>query len=126
MKTVEEKIRGIRELKNFTQEYMAEKLGMTQAGYSKIESGGTKLTYSKIEEISKVLGVQIEELLAFDSQKYFNSFNNVKGNNNGSVTIKVEDGDVKTLYEDKIKLLEKLLNITEKELKSYKDRYGNL
>ncbi|WP_411840237.1 helix-turn-helix domain-containing protein [Myroides pelagicus] len=27
---------------------MAEKLGMTQAGYSKIESGATKLSYSKI------------------------------------------------------------------------------
>ncbi|MEC4114616.1 helix-turn-helix transcriptional regulator [Myroides pelagicus] len=38
----------MRELKNLTQEYVAEKLGMTQAGYSKIESGATKLSYSKI------------------------------------------------------------------------------
>lgn len=126
MKTIEEKIRNVRELKNFTQEYMAERLGITQAGYSKIESGGTKLSYSKLSEISKILGVEVEELLAFDSQKYFNSFNNVKGSNNGSVTIKVEDGDIKTLYEDKIKLLEKLLEVTERELRSYKDRYGNL
>jgi len=124
MNTVEEKIRNLRELKNLTQEYMAEQLGITQAGYSKIESGNTKLTYNKIEEISKVLGVQTEELLAFDSQKYFNSFNNVKGSNNGSVTIKVEDGDIKSLYEDKIRLLEKLLFNTERELQSYKDRYG--
>lgn len=124
MNTVEEKIRNLRELKNLTQEYMAEQLGITQAGYSKIESGATKLTYNKIEEISKVLGVQTEELLAFDSQKYFNSFNNVKGSNNGSVTIKVEDGDIKSLYEDKIRLLEKLLFNTERELQSYKERYG--
>lgn len=126
MNTVEEKIRNLRELKNLTQEYMAEQLGITQAGYSKIESGNTKLTYNKIEEISKVLGVQTEELLAFDSQKYFNSFNNVKGNNNGSVTIQVEDGDIKSLYEDKIRLLEKLLFNTERELQSYRDRYGEL
>lgn len=124
MKGIEEKIKNLRELKNLTQGYMAEQLGITQAGYSKIESGNTKLTYNKIEEISKVLGVQTEELLAFDSQKYFNSFNNVKGSNNGSVTIKVEDGDIKSLYEDKIKLLEKLLFNTERELQSYKDRYG--
>ena len=124
MSTIEEKIRNLRELKNLTQEYMAEQLGITQAGYSKIESGATKLTYNKIEEISKVLGVQTEELLAFDSQKYFNSFNNVKGSNNGSVTIKVEDGDIKSLYEDKIRLLEKLLYNTERELQSYKERYG--
>ena len=126
MNAIEEKIRNMRELKNFTQEYMAEQLGITQAGYSKIESGNTKLTYNKIEEISKVLGVQTEELLAFDSQKYFNSFNNVKGSNNGSVTIQVEDGDIKSLYEDKIRLLEKLLFNTERELQSYRDRYGEL
>lgn len=126
MKTIEEKIRSVREIKNFTQEYMAEKLGITQAGYSKIENGGTKLSYAKLAEISKILGVEVEELLAFDSQKYFNSFNNVKGSNNGSVTIKVEDGDIKRLYEDKIKLLERLLDMTEKELKNYRDRYGDL
>lgn len=126
MKTIEEKIRSVREIKNFTQEYMAEKLGITQAGYSKIESGGTKLSYSKLADISKILEVEVEELLAFDSQKYFNSFNNVKGSNNGSVTIKVEDGDIKGLYEDKIRLLEKLLDITEKELKGYRDRFGDL
>lgn len=126
MQGIEEKIRNIRELKNLTQEYMAEKLGITQAGYSKIESGATKLSYSKIESISKILDVKVEELLAFDSQKYFNSFNNVKGSNNGSVTIKVEDSDIKNLYEDKITLLEKLLSINEKQLQKYKDIYGDL
>jgi transcriptional regulator with XRE-family HTH domain len=127
MATIEEKIKNIRELKNLTQGYMAEKLGITQAGYSKLESGATKISYSKIAEISKILEVQTEELLAFDSQKFFNSFNNVKGNNNGSiVTIKVEEGDVKSLYESKIKLLEKLLHHTENELEKYKDRFGDL
>lgn len=126
MIAIEEKIKNLRELKNFTQEFMAEQLGISQAAYSKIESGATKLSYSKIIDIAKIFGVQVEELLAFDSQKYFNSFNNVKGSNNGSVTINVEEGDVKNLYEDKIKLLEKLLNITESELNKYKDRFGDL
>lgn len=126
MIAIEEKIKTFRELKNFTQEYMAEKLGISQAAYSKIESGATKLSYSKVVDIAKVFEVQVEELLAFDSQKYFNSFNNVKGSNNGSVTINVEEGDIKTLYEDKIRLLEKLLNITESELNKYKDRFGDI
>lgn len=126
MIAIEEKIKNFRELKNLTQEYVAEKLGISQAAYSKIESGATKLSYSKIIDIAKIFDVQVEELLAFDSQKYFNSFNNVKGSNNGSVTINVEEGDVKNLYEDKIKLLEKLLNITESELNKYKDRFGDL
>ncbi|MDM1513733.1 helix-turn-helix domain-containing protein [Myroides odoratimimus] len=125
MQGIEDKIRNIRELKNLTQEYVAERLGMTQAGYSKIESGATKLSYNKIESISKVLEIEVEELLAFDSQKYFNSFNNVKGSNNGSVTIKV-DNDIKKLYEEKIILLEKLLLIREEQLERYKTLYGEI
>lgn len=126
MTSIEEKIKNLREIKNFTQEFMAEKLGITQAAYSKLESGNTKISYSKIEEISNIFGIQVEELLSFDSQKYFNSFNNVKGSNNGSVTIKVEEGDIKQLYEDKISLLQKLLTITESELNKYKDKFGDI
>src|SRR5690554_2263619 len=125
MTAIEEKIKNFKELKNFTQEYMAEKLGVSQAAYSKIESGATKLSYSKIIDIAKIFEVPVEEILAFDSQKYFNSFNNVKGSNNGSVTINIEENDIKNLYEDKIKLLEKLLSLTELELNKYKDRFGD-
>ena len=126
MSSIVEKIKNLREMKNFTQEFMAEKLGITQTAYSKLECGSTKISYSKIEEISKIFDIQVEELLAFDSQKYFNSFNNIKGSNNGSVTIKVEEGDIKQLYEDKINLLQKLLYITENELNKYKDKFGDI
>lgn len=34
---INQNVKSIRELKNYTQEYMSEQLGMTQAGYSKIE-----------------------------------------------------------------------------------------
>lgn len=128
MLSIEEKIKNMRELKNFTQEYMAEKLGITQAAYSKMENGTNKISYAKITEISKIFGVKPEELLAFDSQKFFNSFNNVKGDHNhyGSVTINLDEGDIKKLYEDKIVLLQKLLDMTEIELYKYKEKFGEL
>jgi len=121
---VQEKIKNIRELKNLTQEYVAEKLGITQAAYSKIESGTTKISYDKLFQISNILGIEIQELLNFDSQKIFNNLNNVKGNNNG-ITLATKE-DIATLYEDKIKLLEKLLAITESELYRYKEKFGEL
>ena len=40
---VNEKIRIMREVRNWTQEEMAEKLGMSHNGYAKIERGETKL-----------------------------------------------------------------------------------
>ena len=38
------KIKNIRELKNLTQEYLAEKLDISQAAYSKMEKGDTKIS----------------------------------------------------------------------------------
>ena len=123
MKDVALKIRNIRELKNLTQEYMAERLEMSQAGYSKIENGQTNVSHSKLNEIANILGVKPEEIMTFDGQKYFNSPNNVKGNNNG-ITIQPFDEEIKKLYEDKISLLEKLLSKTEIELERYKRKFG--
>src|SRR5690554_469032 len=124
--TTEEKIKSIRELKNFTQEFMADKLGITQAAYSKIENGQTKLTMNKIVDIATIFEMDVNDLMAYDTQKYFNSFNNVKGSNNGSTIVKSQDDTVKKLYEDKILLLEKLLFETEKQLDKYRKTYGDI
>jgi transcriptional regulator with XRE-family HTH domain len=119
------KIKNIRELRNYTQEFMAKSLKMTQAGYSKIECGDTDVNYSKLEEIAKVLGVSLEELVSFDQRSFFNHLSNVKGNNNG-ITINDTATSIAKLYEDKIALLEKLLQIKDDQLKKYEDRYGDL
>lgn len=126
MTKISSNIKKIRELRNFTQDYMADKLGITQAGYSKIESGSSDIVYSRIEEIAEILEVTPEDLVTFDSQKYFNSFNNVKGSNNGSVIIEPNTTEVKKLYEDKIVLLEKLLSLSEENLKRYTDKFGRM
>ncbi len=125
--SIKNKIKSIRELKNYTQEYMADQLGVTQAGYSKIEKGKTILSYIKLVEIARILEVSVEDIISFDSQRYFNNFNNVKGNNNGSILINQDNNEtLKMLYEDKIKLLEKLLKKTEEELCRYKKKFGTL
>lgn len=125
--TIKDKIKNIRELKNYTQEYMAEKLGVTQAGYSKIEKGKTSLSYEKLVEIGRILDVSVEDIISFDYDRYFNGFNRITGNNNGSILINTENtSTMKELYEDKIRLLEKLLNRTEIELGRYKEKYGEL
>ena len=123
---IEEKIKSIREAKGFTQEYMAEQLGITQAAYSKIENGQTKLTISKMHDIAQVFEMPVEDLSEYEDQRFFNSFNNVKGSNIYSRITKSEEETLKKLYEDKIVLLEKLLTATEKELLKYREKYGEL
>eukprot|EP01038_Epipyxis_sp_PR26KG_P020355 gene20355-28823_t len=74
------KIKQIRELKNITQEYVAQKLGLSTRAYSKIESGETQLTINRLNEISEVLEIQPLEILGFDDKKIFN-INHSTGNN---------------------------------------------
>jgi transcriptional regulator with XRE-family HTH domain len=77
----ETKIKQIRELKNFTQEYVAQQLGLSTRAYSKIESGETQLTINRLNEISAILEVQPMEVLGFDDKKVFNFYNSNDINN---------------------------------------------
>jgi transcriptional regulator with XRE-family HTH domain len=77
----ETKIKQIRELKNFTQEYVAQQLGLSTRAYSKIETGETQLTINRLNEISAILEVQPMEVLGFDDKKVFNFYNSNDINN---------------------------------------------
>lgn len=67
------KIKQIRELKNLTQEYVAQKLGLSTRAYSKIETGETQLTINRLNEISAIIGVPPMEVLGFDDKQVFNN-----------------------------------------------------
>ena len=68
---VHEKIRKIRELKNFSQENMAEQLQMSVNGYAKIERGEVGLQMDKLERIAGVLGMNVVNLLTVDKSLIF-------------------------------------------------------
>lgn len=67
------KLKQLRELKNYTQEYMAQQLGLSTRAYSKIETGETQLTINRLNEIASILGVDPIEALGFDHQNIFNN-----------------------------------------------------
>jgi transcriptional regulator with XRE-family HTH domain len=56
-------IKQIRELKTFTQEYMAQELGISQPAYVKIEQGLTVLKIDRLQQIADILEVDISTLL---------------------------------------------------------------
>ncbi|HTI57588.1 helix-turn-helix transcriptional regulator [Mucilaginibacter sp.] len=55
IKQVAASIRKIREHRNYTQEYLAAKLHISQNAYSKIELGYTKITVERLFQISEIL-----------------------------------------------------------------------
>lgn len=78
-KILPEKIRMMRTLKGFSQEYMAEKLSITQKAYSKYENGDVKLTFERVKDIAAILEVDILELLQSSENIYNNHNNNQVG-----------------------------------------------
>lgn len=58
------KIRMIRELRGFSQEHIATKLGIAQTAYSRIENNQTKLSSEILEKLAKELGVSPIDILS--------------------------------------------------------------
>lgn len=65
-----EKIRLIRELKKWSQEQMAEKLNISANGYAKIERGETKLTLPRLQQISEIFEINLDDLIKEDEQGF--------------------------------------------------------
>jgi len=58
------KLRLLREFRNYSQEYIAEKLGITQNAYSRIENNQTRLTADRLEKLAVILQITPMELLS--------------------------------------------------------------
>lgn len=54
------RLKKFRQEKNFCQEYIAEKLGISVAAYSNLESGKSKISLDRIEEIASILQIDTE------------------------------------------------------------------
>jgi transcriptional regulator with XRE-family HTH domain len=67
------KIRQIRELKGFSQDYLATQLGISQRAYSKLERDEIKLDWDKISAISKVFEMEPTDLVSFDDNLVFHN-----------------------------------------------------
>ncbi|MEN9611143.1 MAG: hypothetical protein RLZZ628_1957 [Bacteroidota bacterium] len=91
------KIKKIRELRNYTQEYMAEQLKISQEGYSKIEANRTKVSLERVEQIAKILKVDFYDLLSFDEKVVFNNVFHHQQDNN--IVVGQQNDATKDLYE---------------------------
>lgn len=112
---VHEKIRTLREAKNWSQEEMAKRLNMSVNGYSKIERGETKAYIPKMEQIAEVFEVDLLELIP----KNGNSI--CLNNNNGSNII---GSPAELTFE--IEKLQLMLEMKDKELTMQQRENENL
>lgn len=112
---ISKNIRKYRELKGFSQEYMAHQLDINQASYAKIENNSTKLTVERLFAISKLLETEVTDLLDLKNQTIFNQTDNETANAYGR--IEHFHNENKEVYEklilakdEQIALLKEMLN----------------
>ena len=61
---IHDKIRVMREINQWTQEDMAEKLSMSANGYANIERGKTAINLDKLKQIAEIFNIDVVELLS--------------------------------------------------------------
>jgi transcriptional regulator with XRE-family HTH domain len=71
MKNVIKNIRIIRELKGYSQEYMAELMEITQSAYARFERGATKTDLKTVSLIAQVFEMSLIDVITYPD-KYVN------------------------------------------------------
>lgn len=61
-----ERIKQERRMKNLSQKFVADHLGIPQSSYNKIENGHSELTVKRLFEICRILGIEPAEILIPD------------------------------------------------------------
>jgi transcriptional regulator with XRE-family HTH domain len=79
-------IKKLRELRDYTQEYIASQIGKKQTEYSKIERGKKKIEIDDLIKIADILKVRPEDILNFDSERIIFNITESNGVNGVNTT----------------------------------------
>jgi transcriptional regulator with XRE-family HTH domain len=117
MENVGTKVKRMRELRNYSQEYVADKIGISQSNYARLEKNEVAISDERLGLIAEILGTTPEAIKAFDENIIFNITqgpNSAAGMNCEVHNYQISP-EIKQLYEDKIRLLEEKIQLLQKE-----------
>ena len=69
MKDILTNIREVRQKLGYTQDFVAQKIGMSQNWYSLIENGSRKLKYSDLNQIAIALDLSVVDIINYPDNK---------------------------------------------------------
>ena len=105
------KIKSLRQSKFYSQQYMADKLNMSQKAYSSLENGKTQMSVNRLLEIIKFLDVNISDILG--------NRNDISGSNNDLEKYYTMKNKIEVLTGDKTHL-EQIIELKNKEIEFLK------
>lgn len=108
-----QKLRVYREFRNYSQEYIAEKLGITQNAYSRIETNQTRLSADRLRQIADILTIPLSYLLS-DSEPELNFGNGTNDKHMNELivqTTRLYDQIIRTKDEKIVALEDEIVNL---------------
>ncbi len=61
-------IRELREINNWSQEYVAERMHMTKNGYAKIERGESSINMERLKQLADIFEIDVVKLMESDNK----------------------------------------------------------
>ncbi len=98
-KSVSDNIRLIRESKNFSQDYIAKKLKVTQQAYSQMEKNPDTMALYRLRDLCKILDVELITLLGEENAYLQQNYNQKGGQAATKMVFNNTSEDAKDLYE---------------------------
>ncbi len=77
--TIDTKLKMLRISRNLTQDEVAEKIGISQAAYAKLEAGQTRLTIDRAGQLAELYEIEPEYFFTNEKITNFNTGNNSHG-----------------------------------------------
>lgn len=114
-------IKKFRELKSYTREEMAAFLEMSPSGYAKIEQGNVDIGIRRLEQIAKILQVEVRQIMEFEPSQVFNICENTFTN---AIVGRTKNRDQNNSAN--AEYLEKLIKSLERENKLLRERLEGL
>ena len=113
-------IKKYRELKGFSQEYMAHQLNVNQSTYAKMENSSTKITIDKLFSVAKLLETDVSEILDLKNQTIYNQ--DLKDNSVGHQQVENLYQENKEVYHELIKAKDEQIELLKEQINFYKSR----
>ena len=106
---IQEIIRQLREKNDWSQEDMAERVGLSKNGYAKIERGETNLNLERLEQIANLFDLSVIDLIEMSDKSVVcmitDSINNSNNHYNGSETMAFENEKLKLIISHKDEII---------------------
>jgi len=110
MNKIGSKIRQIREIRGFSQEYIANELGITQPSYARLEKEDERISITRLINIAEILKTSVAELINEKAGKIINQQNSENPSAYVDTIINADKEHILTLKDEILFLREQLKN----------------